>query len=97
MIIRMIVVTVPKEKADEAERIWKTECAPVMIQQPGCLGEQFLRSRDNPDEMISLQSWRDQDSIDRYRAGPGHQEILKHTHGLMGVSKVEVKNYEVVG
>jgi len=97
MITRMIIVTVPKEKAAEAERIWKTECAPVMIQQPGCLSEQFLRSLDNPGEMISLQSWRDQKSIDLYRAGPGHQEILKHTRGLMGVSKVEVKNYDVVG
>ena len=97
MISRMIIVTVPKEKAAEAERIWKMECAPVMIQQPGCLSEQFMRSRDNPGEMISLQSWQDQDSIDRYRSGSGHQEILKHTRGLMGVSKVEVKNYEVVG
>jgi quinol monooxygenase YgiN len=97
MITRMIIVTVPKQKAAEAERIWKTECAPVMIQQPGCLSEQFLRSRDNPGEMISLQTWRDQKSIDLYRAGPGHQQILKHTRGLMGVSKVDVKNYEVVG
>ena len=97
MITRMIIVTVPKEKAAEAERIWKTQCAPVMIQQPGCLSEQFLRSLDNSGEMISLQTWQDQNSIDRYRAGPGHQEILKHTRGLMGVSKVDVKNYEVVG
>ena len=36
MITRMIIVTVPRDKASEAERIWKTECAPVMIQQPGC-------------------------------------------------------------
>ena len=97
MITRMILVTVPKGKAAEAERIWKTECAPVMIQQPGCLSEQFLRSRDNPGEMISLQTWQDQQSIDQYRAGAGHQEILKHTRGLMGVSKVDVKNYDVVG
>ena|SRR3990172_232132 len=97
MITRMIIVTVPKEKASEAERIWKTECAPVMIQQPGCLSEQLLRNLENPGEVISLQIWQDQKSIDQYRAGPGHQEILKHTRGLMGVSKVEVKNYEVAG
>jgi quinol monooxygenase YgiN len=97
MITRMIVVTVPVEKAAEAEKIWKKECAPIMIQQPGCLSEQFLRSRDTPGEMISLQTWEDQASIDKYRAGPGHQEILKHTRGLMGVSKVNVRNYEVAG
>ena len=97
MITRMVIVSVPKEKTAEAEHLWKTECAPIMIQQPGCLSEQFLRNRENPGEMISLQSWQDQKSIDQYHAGPGHQEILKHTRGLMGVSKVEVKNYEVVG
>ena len=97
MITRMVIVTVPQEKFAEAERIWKTECAPVMIRQPGCLSEQFLRSRENPGEMISLQTWQDQKSIEQYRAGPGHQEILKHTRGLMGVSKVDVKNYEVLG
>ena len=97
MITRMIIVTVPREKAAEAERIWKHECAPIMIQQQGCLSEQFLRNLDNPGELISLQTWQDRKSIDQYRAGPGHQEILNHTRGLMGVSKVEVKNYEVVG
>jgi quinol monooxygenase YgiN len=93
----MIHVTVPREKVAEAERIWKQECAPIMIQQRGCLSEELLRSRDNPGEMISVQTWQDQKSIDDYRNGPGHQEILKHTRGLMGVSKVEVKNYEVAG
>ena len=68
-----------------------------MIQQPGCKSEEFLRSRDNPGEMISLQTWQDQQSIDLYRASPAHQEILGHTRGLMSVSKVEVKNYEVAG
>ena len=97
MIYRMIIVSVPKDRAAEAERIWKTGCAPVMIKQPGCLGEQFLRNQADSGELISLQSWRDQKSIDLYRAGPGHQEILKHTRGLMGVSKVEVKSYEVAG
>jgi quinol monooxygenase YgiN len=97
MILRMVCVTVPKDKASEAENVWKKECAPVMIQQPGCVNEQFLRSRDNPGEFISVQTWQDQKAIDAYRAGPGHQDILKHTRGLMGVSKVEIKNYEIVG
>ena len=97
MIKRMIIVTVPVEKAAEAEQLWKSNCAPLMIQQPGCLGEEFLRNRDNKGEMISLQQWESQKAIDDYRGSPAHKEILKHTRGLMGVSKVEVKNYEVVG
>jgi heme-degrading monooxygenase HmoA len=97
MITRMIIVTVPREKAAEAEQIWKQHCAPLMIQQPGCKNEEFLRNRDNSGELISLQSWENPEAIEKYRASAAHQEILKHTRGLMGVSKVEVKNYEVVG
>jgi len=97
MLRRMIIVTVPPEKAAEAERLWKQGCAPLMIQQPGCVNEEFLRSVDNPGEIISLQTWESQAAIDRYRQSEAHQEILRHTRGLMGVSKVEVKTYEVIG
>ena len=48
MIMRMVLVDVPVEKAAEAERLWKNECAPLMIGQPGCISEQLIRSRDNP-------------------------------------------------
>ena len=97
MLVRMIIVTVPQEKQAEAERIWKQSCAPLMIRQPGCLSEQLLRNPDNKGEMISLQSWENQETVDKYRASEAHQEILRHTRGLMGVSKVEVKTYEVIG
>ena len=96
MITRMIIVTVPVEKVAEAERLWKQECAPLMIQQEGCVSEEFLRNRDNKGELISVQQWESQQAIDKYRSSPAHQEILRHTRELMGVSKVEVKNYEVV-
>ena len=97
MLMRMVMVTIPLEKAAEAERIWKQGCAPLMIQQTGCLNEEFLRNKDNPAELISLQTWESQAAIDRYRTSEAHQEILRHTRGLMGVSKVEVKTYEVLG
>ena len=96
MLRRMIVVTVPPEKAAEAEKLWKQGCAPVMIQQPGCVGEEFLRNVNQPGEIISLQTWENQAAIDRYRKSEAHQEILRHTRGLMGVSTVEVKTYEVI-
>lgn len=97
MITRMIVVSVPKEKAAEAERLWKEECAPLMIKQRGCLSEQFLRGRENPGEFISLSMWEDQLAIDLYRSSDAHKQIQQHTRALMGVAKVEVKTYEVVG
>jgi quinol monooxygenase YgiN len=97
MINRMILVKVPAAKAAEAERLWKQDCAPLTIKQHGCLSEQFLRSRENPGEFISLSTWESQAAIDAYRAGPAHKEIQKHVRALMNVSKVEVKTYEVIG
>jgi heme-degrading monooxygenase HmoA len=97
MITRMIFVTVPTEKAGEAEKMWKQQCAPLMIKSPGCVSEEFLRGRENPGEFISLSSWESQQAIDKYRASDAHKEIQKHTRGLMSVSKVQVKTYEVIG
>lgn len=97
MITRMILVKVPAEKAGEAERLWKQDCAPLMIKQHGCLSEQLLRNRENPGEYISLSSWESQAAIDAYRSGAAHKEIQKHARALMNVSKVEVKSYDVVG
>lgn len=97
MITRMIFVNVPKDKAAEAERLWKQECAPLTIKQPGCLSEQFLRSRENPGEFISVSTWENQAAIDSYRKSDVHKTIQQHTRALMNVAKVEVKSYEVVG
>jgi len=97
MITRMILVNVPKERAAEAERLWKEECAPLMIKQPGCLSEQFLRGRENTGEFISLSTWENQAAIDKYRTSEEHKAVQQHTRGLMNVAKVEVKTYDVVG
>lgn len=97
MITRMILVRVPAERASEAEGLWKRECAPLMIQQKGCLSEQFLRSRETPGEFISLSTWENQAAVDAYRSSAAHKEIQKHSRALMNVSKVEVKSYDVAG
>ena len=75
MIARMILVYIPPERAAEAVRLWKEECAPLMIKQPGCLNEELLRGRENPGELISLSTWQDQAAIDRYRGSDAHKEI----------------------
>jgi len=97
MITRMILVKVPADKSSEAERLWREDCGQLMIKQPGCKGEQFLRSREHPGEYISLSTWENQEAIDRYRNSEAHHTIQKHTRGLMNVAKVEVKSYEVAG
>ena len=96
MIMRMILVDVPADKTAEAERMWKNECAPLMIQQSGCISEQLLRGRENSGEFISLSTWEDQASIDRHRASDAHKSIQRDTRVLMNVAKVEVKTYDLV-
>ena len=97
MITRMILVKVPPDKATEAERLWREDCGPLMKKLPGCVSEQFLRSRENPGEFISVATWENQAAIDRYRASDAHHTIQQHTRALMNVAKVEVKSYEVAG
>ena len=96
MITRMILVKVPGEKIPEAERLWKEDCGPLLIKQPGCVNERFLRGRENPGEFISLSTWESQEAIERYRASEAHKAIQQHSRALMNVAKVEVKTFEVV-
>ena len=95
-IARLIYVTVNEDQMEEAERIWKQECAPLMIQQSGCLSEELLKCIDAPGEYISYSEWADQESIEKYLASPAHEEIRRHTRGLQGGRPV-VKRYEVAG
>lgn len=97
MITRMILVNVPTEKVAEAERLWREDCGPLMKKLPGCVSEQFLRSRENPGEFISLSTWENQEAIDRYRASDAHHTIQQHTRALMNVAKVDVRSYDVAG
>ena len=96
-IARLIYVSVNADQMEEAERIWKQECAPLMIQQRGCLSEMLLKCCDAPGEYISFSEWEDQASIDRYLESEAHEEIRRHTRGLQGGSRPVVKRYEVAG
>jgi heme-degrading monooxygenase HmoA len=93
-VIRLIHIKIDPSKTDEAERAWKTECAPLMIKQPGCLSEKLLRGREGG-EFISYSEWNSEADIDRYKNSDAHKEIVRHTRGLKGASAV-VKLYDVV-
>jgi len=51
-IIRLIYVKVEPDQLSEADTVWTEKCAPLMIQQPGCLSEQLLKCIDSPGEYI---------------------------------------------
>ena len=94
-IVRLIYVTVKPDQTKEAEHIWKTECAPLMIKQPGCLSEQLLKCLDSSGEYISYAEWDNQENIDRYLASAAHQEIVSHTRKLRSEKPI-VKRYQSV-
>jgi quinol monooxygenase YgiN len=95
-IVRLIFVTVKAEDAAAAERVWKTDCAPLMIRQKGCLSEELLKSTEVPGEYISYAEWESQESIDRYLASADHQRIKQHAAALRTESPPVVKCYTLV-
>jgi heme-degrading monooxygenase HmoA len=95
-VVRMIYVKVKPESCGEAERIWKQDCAPLMIKQPGCLSEQLLKCQDEPGEYISYSEWENDAAIETYRKSKDHDVIMSHSRNLQG-AKSTVKRYEITG
>ena len=95
-IVRLIFVRVKAEDAAAAERVWKTDCAPLMIKQKGCLSEELLKSTETPGEYISYAEWDSQASIDRYLKSADHQTIKRHAAALRTESPPVVKCYTLV-
>ena len=96
-VARLIYVTVEPAQTQEAERIWKEDCAPLMIKQDGCLSEELLKCRDVPGEYISYAEWRDMAAIERYEASDAHRQIDEHTKRLKVATGPVTKQYEVAG
>jgi heme-degrading monooxygenase HmoA len=93
-IVRLIHITLDPSEVENAMRVWKTECAPLMIQQKGCVSEKLLRCRDTH-EFISYSEWESEADIATYTGSHAHKEIVSHTRSLKG-SKAIVKLYELV-
>ena len=93
-IIRLIFITIDPADAEKAMAVWKKECAPLMIQQKGCISEKLLRSRE-AHEFISYSEWDSEADIALYQVSDAHKEIVQHTRGLKG-AKATVKLYELV-
>ena len=96
-IARLIFVTVAPQDATEAHRIWKEDCAPLMIKQEGCLSEELLQAVDSPGELISYSEWADVEAIRRYEASPDHAQIERHVERLRATQPPVTKLYQVAG
>jgi heme-degrading monooxygenase HmoA len=93
-IIRLIHIKINPSEMEKALHVWKTECAPLMIQQKGCISEKLLRCRE-AHELISYSEWNNEADIELYRNSDAHQEIVRHARGLKG-AKADVKLYDLV-
>ena len=93
-IIRLIHIRIDPSEGENAVRVWKAECAPLMIQQKGCISEKLLRCKDAP-EFISYSEWETEADIERYTNSAAHKQIVNHTRSVKGASAV-VKLYDLV-
>jgi heme-degrading monooxygenase HmoA len=93
-IIRLIHIKIDPSETETAERIWKTECATLMISQKGCISEKLLRARERG-EFISYSEWETEADIERYTNSAAHKQIVSHTRSVKGASAV-VKLYDLV-
>jgi heme-degrading monooxygenase HmoA len=93
-IIRLIHITIDPSDIQNALHVWKKECAPLMIQQKGCISEMLLRCRETH-ELISYSEWATEADIELYRTSDAHKEIVQHARSLKG-SKAAVKLYDLV-
>lgn len=94
-IVRLIFCKFPADQAAKAERNWRENCAPLMIEQEGCLSEELLRCVDNPGEMISYSEWDSQEAVDAYLDSDAYGKIKKHNRNIKD-AEVTVKHYELV-
>ena len=93
-LVRLIHIKIDSSQIEAALEVWKKECAPLMIQQKGCISEKLLRCRD-AHELISYSEWASETDIEAYKNSDAHKEIVQHARGLKGSSAV-VKLYELV-
>jgi len=93
-VIRLIFISIDPADTDKAIDLWKKECAPLMIQQKGCISEKLLRSRE-AHEFISYSEWESEADVEMYAHRDAHDKIVKHTRGLKN-AKAEVKLYQLV-
>jgi len=95
-IARLIFVSVYPDQAIEVEKVWKENCGPLMLQQPGCISEKLLKCADQDGDFISYSEWDSQEAIDQYLESDAHALIRQHSRALQGGTRPAVRRYEVV-
>jgi hypothetical protein len=82
-IVRLIHIKIDPTEMERALRVWKTECAPLMIQQRLHFGKAAALPWE-AHELISYSEWDSEADIEPYRSSDAHQEIVQHARALKG-------------
>jgi quinol monooxygenase YgiN len=96
-VVRQLFISLDPAAVEDAVRMWKDECAQLMIVAPGCLGERLLVGLDDPGELVSFSEWRDRTDMDAYAASPAHEQIKQHASRMPALGEPVVKVYEIGG
>ncbi len=94
-VARVIIINVPEANTQDVERVWKSECAPLMVRQQGCQSEKLMKSLERPGLYISYSEWDSAEDIDRYRESNDHETIQSETRALQDARAV-VWCYEII-
>jgi hypothetical protein len=66
---------------EKAMPVWKTECAPPMIQRKGCISENFSGAV-RAHELISYSEWNSEADIELYQSSEVRKQIMQHSRAL---------------
>jgi hypothetical protein len=78
-IIRLIHIKIDPSEIEKATRIWKTECASLMIRQKGCVSEKLLRCRDAPEFVFGVGFGRRDRGLSQQRRPQGDRAAHART------------------
>ena len=93
-ITRLIYITIDPADTDRAMQVWKKECAPLMIQQKGCISDGCCAAATRTSSSHA-RNGNPSPTSRCTRTASAHEEIVRHTRGLKG-AKAQVRLYEAV-
>lgn len=84
MAVRVILYRrVPQEKSSELAPLL-LELRSLAVIQPGYISGETLMNRDDPEEVLVISTWANEESWERWVANEKRQALQKKVDGLLG-------------
>ncbi|MFQ5851165.1 MAG: antibiotic biosynthesis monooxygenase family protein [Candidatus Binatia bacterium] len=94
MVVRIFWGKLMLGKWDEYERYYNETVVPNTAKMKGFRGRQLLRSKEDPDEGISLTFWETNQDLENYVKSPERQKGAREAENLY-TGEYWVKHFEV--